>query len=129
MSKKQVPQNGRNTTKGYRGVQVRKDLRLAIYLRDNFHCIYCERDLHGAASMDLTLDHLLPDSQGGCNSPKNLVLACRKCNCSRQDMPWRQFAKTEETIKRVIRHTRRQITKYRTLAKAIINGDADDPRD
>lgn len=45
--KKQIPTNGRHTAKGYRGVQVRKDLRLAIYLRDGFHCIYCGKDLPG----------------------------------------------------------------------------------
>ena len=98
MSKKQVPTNGRNTKRGYRGVQVRRDLRLAIYLRDGFHCVYCQKDLHGAKPMDVTLDHLRPDSKGGCNSPTNLVTACRACNCNRQDMPWRKFAANEEKI-------------------------------
>lgn len=93
--KKQIPTNGRHTAKGYRGVQVRKDLRLAIYLRDGFHCVWCERDLHGAAPMDLTLDHLICDSKNGSNEPSNLVLACRTCNCTRQDTPWCQFAKDD----------------------------------
>ncbi|WP_375338946.1 HNH endonuclease [Ancylothrix sp. D3o] len=31
----------------------------------------------------LTLDHLIPKSRGGSNSPENLRLACEKCNKSR----------------------------------------------
>lgn len=119
--------NGRNSAKGYRGVQIRPDLRLAIYLRDRFTCVYCLADLHGAHPQDVTLDHLTPDSQGGSNRPENLVCACRACNCSRQDKPLARFASTEARA-HIRRNTRRSINKYRTLAKAIIAGESDDPR-
>ena len=79
----------------YRGVCLRPDLRLAIYLRDRFTCVYCLADLHGAHQMDITLDHLTPDSAGGSNAPANLVTACRACNCSRQDKPLSRFASPE----------------------------------
>ena len=119
--------NGRNTKRGYRGVQIRPDLRLALYLRDRFTCVYCLADLHGAHPQDITLDHLVPDSDGGSNAPENLVTACRACNCSRQDKPLRRFASTE-TRAHIRRNTRRSIVKYRRLAKSIIAGENSDPR-
>lgn len=32
-----------------------------------------------------TVDHVVPLDKGGRNSPDNLVIACLKCNCSKQD--------------------------------------------
>jgi len=119
--------NGRNTSRGYRGVQIRPDLRLAIYLRDRFTCVYCLADLHGAHPQDVTLDHVCPDSKGGSNDASNLVTACRSCNCSRQDKPLNRFA-SPEARQHIRRNTRRSITKYRRLAKAIIGGEITDPR-
>lgn len=111
----------------YKGVVLRKDLRLAIYLRDSFRCVYCCADLHGAAPSDITLDHVRPQSDGGSNDSQNLVTSCRFCNCSRQDKPLAKFA-GPETRKDVKRLTSRSIRKYRTLAKAIIAGETEDPR-
>jgi len=118
--------NGRSNGK-YKGVCIRADLRLAIYLRDRFICLYCCRDLHDADPRDITLDHLVPDSQGGSNDPRNLITACRSCNCSRQDLPLSRFA-GPETRKHITRNRARAIAKYRKLAKAIIAGEQDDPR-
>jgi 5-methylcytosine-specific restriction endonuclease McrA len=111
----------------YKGVCVRKDLRLAIYLRDSFRCVYCCADLHGAAPMDITLDHVVAQADGGSNRPDNLVTACRSCNCSRQDRPLARFA-GPETRADIRRLTRRAIARYRKLAKAIIRGETEDPR-
>ena len=111
----------------YKGVVVRKDLRLAIYLRDSFRCVYCCADLHGAAPMDITLDHVVTQADGGSNRPNNLVTACRACNCSRQDRPLKRFA-DPETRADIRRLTRRAIGRYRKLAKAIIRGETEDPR-
>jgi len=119
--------NGRNGKNGYRGVCCRKDLRLAVYLRDSFRCVYCCRDLHGAHPTDITLDHVIPAADGGSNDPSNMVMACRSCNCSRQDKPLAKFA-GPETRADIRRLTRRSITRYRRLAKAIIAGETEDPR-
>ena len=116
-----------NATKKYKGCQVRKDLRLAIYLRDHFTCIYCLRDLHDADPTDITLDHIKCASKGGDNDPSNLITACRHCNCKRQDQPVSRFAGAE-CRKHITRNTRRSIKKYRKLAKAILTGDFEDPR-
>jgi len=51
--------------------------RMRIYMRDKFRCQYCgEKKVAG----DLTLDHILPRSRGGDNSPINVVTACVPCN-------------------------------------------------
>lgn len=119
--------NGRNTSRGYKGVCIRKDLRLAIYLRDDFRCIYCLADLRSVDPRDITLDHVRPDSKGGANAAGNLVTACRSCNCSRQDQPLARFA-GPETVKHVRRNTRRSIRPYREMAKALIAGETEDIR-
>ncbi len=51
--------------------------RLRIYMRDKFRCQYCG-EKKGVA--ELTLDHILPRSRGGDNSPVNVVTACVPCN-------------------------------------------------
>ena len=51
--------------------------RLRIYMRDKFRCQYCG-EKKGAA--ELTLDHIMPRSRGGDNSPVNVVTACVPCN-------------------------------------------------
>ena len=93
--------------------------RLAIYLRDRFTCLYCLTDLHGADPRDITLDHLVPVSDGGTNDADNLVTACRQCNCSRQDQPLTRFA-GRETREHIRRNTRRSLAPYRKLAQAIL---------
>jgi 5-methylcytosine-specific restriction endonuclease McrA len=56
--------------------------RLRIYMRDKFRCQYCgEKKPVG----ELTLDHILPRSRGGDNSPVNIVTACVPCNNRKSD--------------------------------------------
>jgi 5-methylcytosine-specific restriction endonuclease McrA len=56
--------------------------RLRIYMRDKFRCQYCG-DKQSLAQ--LTLDHILPRSRGGDNSPVNVVTACIECNNRKAD--------------------------------------------
>lgn len=51
--------------------------RTRIYMRDKFRCQYCG---DRKAANELTLDHILPRSRGGDNSPLNVVTACVSCN-------------------------------------------------
>ncbi len=104
------------------GQWIRSDKRLAIYLRDRFTCIYCLADLHDAAPMDITLDHIVPKSDGGSNAETNLVTACRACNCSRQDKPLARFA-GPEARKHVRRNTGRCLKPYIVLARALQSGE------
>jgi len=51
--------------------------RLRIFMRDKFRCQYCGDKKRAG---ELTLDHILPRSRGGDNSPVNVVTACVACN-------------------------------------------------
>jgi HNH endonuclease len=92
---------------------IRKDKRLAIYLRDGLACAYCGEAVEDGAK--LTLDHLMPHSNGGSNEATNLVTCCHKCNSSRGNRSWMAFAGqvaaylnhgvTADTIKSAIRRT------------------------
>ena len=51
-------------------------------MRDRYICQYCGKK-HQAA--DLTLDHVIPKSNGGTTCWENVVTACRKCNIKKGD--------------------------------------------
>lgn len=50
-----------------------------IFKRDGGKCVYC------GSGRNLTLDHVMPRSRGGGDTWTNLVTACSKCNCSKDD--------------------------------------------
>ena len=58
---------------------IRPSTRWAIYYRDDFRCLYCER-----VGPVLTLDHLRSVQEGGDHSPANLVTCCLSCNSAKQ---------------------------------------------
>ena len=70
---------------------IRKEKRLAIYMRDGFSCAYCGDSVEDG--IILTLDHIKPISKEGSNKETNLVTACRSCNSKRQDRPIKQWCK------------------------------------
>ena len=95
---------------------IRREKRLAIYLRDGLACIYCRDGVEDEAK--LTLDHLRPYAKGGSNEASNLVACCHRCNSRRQDRPVAQFTRAVATyndedpatiIRRVRNSQRRQI--------------------
>jgi 5-methylcytosine-specific restriction endonuclease McrA len=51
--------------------------RRNIFERDRNTCQYCGKRF---SKCDLTLDHVIPRSRGGCDSWENLALACVRCN-------------------------------------------------
>jgi 5-methylcytosine-specific restriction endonuclease McrA len=50
-----------------------------ILKRDNHRCQYC------GSTVSLTVDHIVPKSQGGEDTWENLVTACVKCNNKKGD--------------------------------------------
>ena len=58
-----------------RPCQERRLTRLEVFARDGFVCQYC-----GRHTRDLTLDHVVPRSQGGGHHWQNVVSACKHCN-------------------------------------------------
>ena len=69
---------------------IRNEKRLALYLRDGLACCYCGEGIEDGAK--LTLDHLVAHSHGGGNEVSNLITACNRCNSSRGNRDWREFA-------------------------------------
>lgn len=61
--------NGNNTL-------TKEDIELLFSTTNS--CSYCS-----ATGVKLTLDHIVPISRGGTNSPDNIALACGHCNSSK----------------------------------------------
>ena len=57
---------------------------LKLLFRDGSRCHLCGRV---RPIKQLTLDHIIPKSQGGLGTLSNLKLACMKCNTCRNDLP------------------------------------------
>ena len=53
-----------------------------IFKRDHWTCQYCGKQPGGE---ELTIDHVLPRSQGGISTWENCVLACIDCNKEKAD--------------------------------------------
>jgi len=64
----------------YKGQWIRTEKRHAIYLRDGYKCLYCNKNLIDVHVQQRTLDHVIPLSKGGTNDPSNLVTCCKLCN-------------------------------------------------
>lgn len=56
--------------------------RRNIFKRDHFACPYCGRQ---PGSGELTIDHIVPRSQGGASTWENCALACIECNARKAD--------------------------------------------
>lgn len=48
-------------------------------------CHYCGN------TDDLTIDHIVPSSQGGKDTPSNITVACRSCNSRKGTKPYNDF--------------------------------------
>lgn len=103
-----------------RGQWIRREKRLALYLRDEFTCQYCGANLHAADPADITLDHLAPRSRGGHNGQDNLVTACRSCNCARQDKPLHRWITDAAHRAKIRAQARRSIARHLVLARDLI---------
>jgi len=53
-----------------------------VLRRDSFECQYCGTRL---TSKSGTIDHVFPTSRGGKHKWGNVVAACRKCNCAKDN--------------------------------------------
>ena len=79
---------------------IRRERRLALYMRDGLACVWCGSSLEGDLDhnpfrpdgVTLSLDHVIPVSRGRTNGSKNLVTSCRKCNSVRGDRSLDEFA-------------------------------------
>lgn len=90
--------------------RVQELTRKNILIRDGYRCQYCRRHLPKGRMIDergveirLTLDHVIPRSQGGPNSWQNLVACCDPCN-------HRKSNRTPEEASMPLANTPRQLT-------------------
>jgi hypothetical protein len=67
-------------------------IRLEVFKRDNFTCVYC-----GKVGGKLEADHAIPFSKGGEDSMENLVTACRKCNRQKYNKSVEEFKEWRKT--------------------------------
>ena len=100
---------------------ITREKRHAIYLRDNFTCQYCLRPLFWAENWatDITLDHWVPRSKTkrrNPNSEKNLVTACRSCNCGKNNRKVTDWV----VVNRVKRQMRIPLKPFLFLAKGLL---------
>lgn len=105
---------------------IRRDKRLAIYLRDDCRCAYCGRGVEMGAL--LTLDHLRAVELGGRNTADNLVTSCRSCNSSKQDLTLRAWYRilresghdTAKVSRRIRRLAATDLAPYRRRARLFL---------
>jgi hypothetical protein len=70
------------TTVVTKRIAVSRRLRFFVLHRDGFRCRYCG---HGADTVELQVDHVIPVARGGTNDPENLVASCFDCNSGKRD--------------------------------------------
>lgn len=70
--------------------------RLNIHKRDAYRCQYCGKKAgtHGLTMKDMTLDHVVPRSQGGEFNFENIVCSCYDCNQKKAGRTPRQAGMT-----------------------------------
>ena len=77
---------------------ITKQKRYAIYFRDGFKCIFCERGLHNG--IILTLDHVVPCEAlpKPNNKHTNLITACLSCNSSKGAKSLTDYVQYRKTL-------------------------------
>lgn len=61
------------------GAVQRRAAKAAVFARDGWACVLC------GSGDNLTLDHIVPMSQGGGNKLSNLQTMCEACNSAKGD--------------------------------------------
>ena len=112
-------QRRRNARRNRRRLNPRRLTRLAIYLRDDFRCCYCNADLRHAPTGGITLDHVIPRCLGGSSNAENLVTACEPCNARRRNRLLSEYA-TAETRGHIFRQVGRAMDPYYALATTML---------
>lgn len=78
------------------GNKVKLEKRMHVWRRDNYQCAYCEKDLDKERGPHLTVDHVVPRTQGGANHISNLVTCCDECNKKKGHLLLDQFIRAFE---------------------------------
>ena len=87
--------------------EIPADLRLAVYMRDGFACLYCGDTLEGGAVF--TVDHIRPRQLGGSHEADNLVTCCSYCNTEKRHLVLHVFLLHLESYGRLLPGTGERI--------------------
>lgn len=71
--------------------EIPRKIKNEVYQRDSFTCQYCGVQ---PPTAQLTIDHLIPLSQGGLDEIFNYVTACKSCNQRKSNLPLELFAQS-----------------------------------
>ena len=71
----------------YQFAKLRPVLIPKLLERDGDKCHYCEREFEDTQCRRMTVDHIVPISQGGTDDLDNLVLACNQYNGKKKERP------------------------------------------
>ncbi|MAG93375.1 MAG: hypothetical protein CMJ48_06455 [Planctomycetaceae bacterium] len=71
------------------------DLEPLVREELDWKCIYC--GVSGDTER-LQLDHLWPESQGGCLVIGNVAPSCPTCNSDRRQVPWQEFLRSSSRV-------------------------------
>jgi 5-methylcytosine-specific restriction endonuclease McrA len=96
--------------------QTVKFNRRNIFARDNNQCQYCGKKY---ATTELSLDHVIPRSQGGQSTWENIVCACVKCNVKKGGRTPKQahmtlIRKPEKPKRSPLLNLKMTLTKYQS---------------
>jgi len=97
--------------------------RRNIYARDSNKCQYCGKEF---ATNELSLDHVVPRSQGGQSSWDNIVCACTACNIKKggrtpQQSGMKLITKPVRPNRNPAIHVHLTQTRYRTWKQFLDN--------
>jgi hypothetical protein len=88
-TKKEIATNSNKYTKK----KIPAKLSKKVYERDAYRCIYCN------SCLDLTCDHIVPESKGGETTIENLATCCKKCNIAKGVMSKEAFINGESSTR------------------------------
>lgn len=83
-------------------IVLKQNFRRHILSRDNNTCQYC------GATAD-TIDHIIPVSKGGLDTPKNCVAACKTCNQVKDSRTLNELSEFKVDILSRIEELKRQV--------------------
>lgn len=93
----------------YKLFQRQKFSKRNLFLRDNFECQYCGKDI---TLKDGTVDHVIPRSKGGKSTYLNCVASCKPCN-SKKDS--KSLAEVNMTLRKELSYP--SITDFCAIGK------------
>lgn len=115
---------------------IRPRTRWALYMRDDFECLYCGITLQELlADTDggfLVVDHVVPQAKGGNNAPSNLMTSCYACNLAKGLKSIAAFCREYNYSESKVRHRlykrrRKSVDHYRVAVDILFGNSKNTP--